>query len=166
MSLVSRWPALFEALAERKRQAKILAIIVLVMALGLTGAMYAISADGGADRRVIKAFLQGGVMIVGGFGYLLWAFLHRLEKHKLIRRLAEQPENIVWIYRESRNGEMHVVAAFLDGKRINLPVGPKEDLLARVWAEVSAEAPHAEVGWSEGRNQLYMKDPAALLHRR
>ena len=165
MSSASRWPALLEALVERKRQAKILSAVVVVMAVGLVGALYAISGDGGGDRQVIKAFLQGGVLIIGGLIYMAWAFLHRPDKHKLLRRLVEQPENIVWIYRESRNGEMQVIVAFLDGKRINLPIGPKEDRLARVWAELSAEAPHAEVGWSEGRNQLYMKDPAALLHR-
>jgi hypothetical protein len=160
-----RWPALTEALLARKRSAKILAAVILVMALGLTGALYAISDGDGSDRRVVKAFLQGGIMIVGGLIYMAWAFLHKPEKHKLLLRMIEQPENIVWIYKESQNGVMHVVAAFVDKKRFRIAIEDKNDLLSRVWAELASVAPGAEVGWSEGRNNLYLKDPRVFLNR-
>ncbi len=159
---MSEWPALRAALAKRQRAAKIGSVVIVVMALGLTGALYAISDNPRQDRAVVKAFLQGGLLILGGLIYMVWAFAHKPEKHKLLRALREDPEQVVWIYETTINHQRHLAVALRNKKRHQIPV-ENEAQFAALWAEVTQAAPHANLGWSERKNKAFAKDPLRLL---
>lgn len=157
----SQFPALEQALAERQKGTRVTAIVVLVLALGLTGGLYAIGGDGVSERRFVKALMQGGVLIVGGLGFLIWAYTHKPHNNKLYRAIVERPQDVVWLYEKQTNGVVALVAGLVDKSRPSINIEIPETRKA-VWEELSAAVPHANLGWTERKERAYVDNPKAL----
>lgn len=156
-----QFPALENALAERQKGTRVTAIIVLVLAVGLTGGLYAVGSDGVSERRFAKALMQGGALIVGSLGFMIWAYTHKPRNNRLYRAVVERPHDIVWLYEKQTNGVVALVAALTDKKRLSINIEVPETREA-VWDELSVAVPHANTGWSARKERAYLEDPKRL----